>query len=270
MNSLFVGWRNNSELRRKGIAMNAALDLAGRIFGQLTVIERAGKNKTGQTLWRCQCICGKERYIPTSSLTTGNTRSCGCSTGRYVEEIPGTRYGRLTIIRRGPNKRDSRGIPRGATWVCQCDCGNTTTVSGRSLRDGNTTSCGCLRRERALERVTKPTGVAAGNRAISTMKANAANRGLSWELTELETLSLMRQPCHYCGAEPSNVGKSRSGSIQYSGIDRIDSDKGYVADNVVPCCFVCNNAKRTMSVDEFLAWIERVYLHSCSGKARER
>jgi len=31
-------------------------------------------------------------------------------------------------------------------WVCQCDCGATTTVSGKHLRTGNTKSCGCLRK----------------------------------------------------------------------------------------------------------------------------
>ncbi len=249
--------------------MGKAIDLSGKHFGQLTVIEKAGKNKQGHTLWLCRCVCGEERMISTASLNTGNSKSCGCSTGRYVEEVPGTRYGRLVVLRRGPNKVDVKGTKRGAAWVCQCDCGNIVTVSGHSLREGNTTSCGCLRLERAIERVSKPVGIAAKNRAIAVMKANATRRELPWELTEEETVTLMGKPCHYCGALPSNVSESRNGSIQYSGIDRLDSSKGYIASNVVSCCYVCNNAKRTMSVDEFLAWVSRVYVHSCSGKARE-
>ena len=44
-----------------------------------------------------------------------------------------------------------------------------------------------------------------------------------------------------------------------NGIDRVDSSKGYVEDNVVSCCKYCNTAKNTMSRDEFFKWIKRVY-----------
>lgn len=245
------------------------LDLVGHKFGRLTVI-KLDDNSVGRTKWVCQCECGKEKVVLGTSLTTGNTKSCGCSTGRFIEEIPGTRYGKLVVVRRGATIYSRNGASRGPSWICQCDCGNSVAVSGHSLREGNTMSCGCLRLERALEKISKPAGVAARNRAVATMKANAVRRELPWRLTEAEIETLMGQPCHYCGSVPSNVVKSRNESVCYSGIDRLDSSKGYTTDNVVPCCHVCNNAKRTMSVDEFLGWISRVYSYSCSGNTRER
>lgn len=36
------------------------------------------------------------------------------------------------------------------TWRCLCDCGREVVVAGNSLRTGNTKSCGCLHRERAV------------------------------------------------------------------------------------------------------------------------
>lgn len=39
-------------------------------------------------------------------------------------------------------------------------------------------------------------------------------------------------------------------------IYRIDSTKGYVLSNVRPCCKVCNRAKGTLSLKEFLNWIQ--------------
>jgi hypothetical protein len=33
------------------------------------------------------------------------------------------------------------------TWVCRCDCGNVSRLSGHDLRNGKSKSCGCLRRE---------------------------------------------------------------------------------------------------------------------------
>jgi hypothetical protein len=57
-------------------------------------------------------------------------------------DITGQRFGRLMAIRRDGN----RG--RDAAWLCQCDCGNTKTISVHNLRGGrNTKSCGCLQRE---------------------------------------------------------------------------------------------------------------------------
>ena len=58
-----------------------------------------------------------------------------------LNDLTGKRFGKLTVIRReGTNKR---GL---ATWLCQCDCGNTKTVCGRELVVGDTKSCGCSRR----------------------------------------------------------------------------------------------------------------------------
>ena len=46
----------------------------------------------------------------------------------------------------------------------------------------------------------------------------------------------------------------------------IDSSKGYTKDNVVSCCKDCNYSKRTMSQEDFLTWVERVYNHSIKDK----
>jgi hypothetical protein len=60
--------------------MGKFIDLTGMNFGKLTVIQYAGKNKWGQSLWICTCSCGnKEEIIKMSGcLKNGNTNSCGC------------------------------------------------------------------------------------------------------------------------------------------------------------------------------------------------
>lgn len=58
-------------------------DLIGLKFGKLTVIGkgeiyRSPKGSTA-SMWLCQCDCGSEPFLlRRDSLTTGNTRSCGC------------------------------------------------------------------------------------------------------------------------------------------------------------------------------------------------
>lgn len=51
----------------------------GDKFNKLTVIGFDGKDKHGFNSWACQCECGNIIHnIITSSLTSGNTKSCGC------------------------------------------------------------------------------------------------------------------------------------------------------------------------------------------------
>ncbi len=61
-------------------------------------------------------------------------------------DLTGKRFGRLVVEARA----GLTGRARHATWTCRCDCGGTTVAIGRHLRDGNTKSCGCIRREFAL------------------------------------------------------------------------------------------------------------------------
>ena len=49
------------------------LDLYGKQFGKLTVVDFAGNSK-----WACKCECGGEAVVYTANLTRGNTKSCGC------------------------------------------------------------------------------------------------------------------------------------------------------------------------------------------------
>jgi hypothetical protein len=117
-----------------------------------------------------------------------------------------------------------------------------------------------------------PEGHAARNHIIRRTRTNARERGYACELTTEQMLVLMAQPCHYCGAQPSNKSKNPyyHGAYVYSGIDRVDNDKGYLLDNVVPCCIHCNVAKRSRTRDEFLAWVEAVYLHAVASRAGVR
>jgi hypothetical protein len=56
-------------------------------------------------------------------------------------DLRGQTYGRLTVVGRGPN--DAGGNLR---WSCRCECGEVTAVRAANLTNGNTRSCGCLRR----------------------------------------------------------------------------------------------------------------------------
>jgi hypothetical protein len=52
------------------------------------------------------------------------------------------KFNRWTVIKRAEN--DKRGQ---AQWTCVCECGNTSIVAGKDLRQNKSRSCGCLQRE---------------------------------------------------------------------------------------------------------------------------
>lgn len=54
----------------------------------------------------------------------------------------GKRFGRLVV----QTKTDKRNNGR-IVWKCKCDCGNISYVSTTYLNNGDTRSCGCLKKE---------------------------------------------------------------------------------------------------------------------------
>ena len=55
------------------------IDMIGKKFGRLLVLNIAGRDKTGGSIkYNCVCDCGTEKVISGSSLRSGNTKSCGC------------------------------------------------------------------------------------------------------------------------------------------------------------------------------------------------
>ena len=56
----------------------SAANLVGMKFGRLSVICRFGSDRSRSAVWKCRCDCGKDVFVTTHNLKTGNTKSCGC------------------------------------------------------------------------------------------------------------------------------------------------------------------------------------------------
>ena len=54
-------------------------DLTGRRFGRLVCLEPTEeRDPEGKIIWRCRCDCGKQCLAPSTQLTKGYKKSCGC------------------------------------------------------------------------------------------------------------------------------------------------------------------------------------------------
>lgn len=78
------------------------IDLSGRRFGRLGVIEYLG-----QGLWSCLCDCGQTSTVRGSLLRKGATRSCGCLNLERVQAP--TRKERVKYLSLHDRIRNARG-----------------------------------------------------------------------------------------------------------------------------------------------------------------
>lgn len=81
-------------------------------------------------------------------------------------------------------------------------------------------------------------------------KKHSKKRKIEFNLTQEECAPYYNSNCFYCGDLFDGMG-----------IDRIDSDKGYVLGNIVPCCSKCNFMKHVLSIDDFIAHIKKILKH---------
>lgn len=240
-----------------------ALDLKGKKFGNLIVLHRA-PNKGRHVVWLCRCSCGKKKEIEAGRL--GRVKSCGCRSGwaeSLIQDLTGCTYGCWVVLSR---VEDGKKGP--ARWRCRCLCGVERVLVAGSLTSGNSKSCGCRTRTGIGSRPTQhvqrlPFGTAAQNAVLRRYKMSANYRSLVWALSDEEFLALTQERCEYCGVFPQQEqrGGTHSGKFIYNGVDRKNNVIGYTLENCVPCCRVCNHAKKNMSYEDFLAWLARAAEH---------
>ena len=184
----------------------------------------------------------------------------------------GQKYGDMTVLK-FLETRVTEGGSYKAMWLCECICGKQIAVSSGNLSSGNTTNCGCKRAERLQVYVDTilrlPKGEAAFNTVYAKYEFGAKKRGLIFDLSKEIFKLLCLGNCDYCGIAPSNTEADygrKNGKFIYNGIDRIDNAIGYVKENCVTCCKICNYMKRTMGREAFLKHIEAIYHKSIGDK----
>lgn len=125
------------------------------VFGYLTVVEMLyGYGKHGEAYCRCKCECGNEVIKSSYKIRhSANPAHCGCMAEHYKaiqddnirKDLTGRRFGRLVVDKMIYTRGDHTRVS------CTCDCGNRIERIATYLTSGNTTSCGCLHREKTSQ-----------------------------------------------------------------------------------------------------------------------
>ena len=117
--------------------------MRGTKWNRLTVPENAVPEKRNKSwYWPCICECGNTCIIKGEHLRNGRTKSCGCyqkeqASQSNIKDLTGQKFNKLTVL-------EKDNIRKNNYWICQCECGNTTSVRGIDLQRGQVKSCGCL------------------------------------------------------------------------------------------------------------------------------
>ncbi len=115
-----------------------AIDLTGLTFGALSVVGRAGAERSGEAKWICRCECGKSLVRRSSNLRREDApvQSCGCrnpAIGGRRDDITGLWFGRWLVL--------SRVSDRSGYWHCRCECGTEREVFGPAMKTGRSQGC---------------------------------------------------------------------------------------------------------------------------------
>jgi hypothetical protein len=179
---------------------------------------------------------------------------------RYSSIKVGDRFGRLLVIAQPPkDEYDSRSIKR-TLFLCRCDCGTERLFDAGNLKKPSK-SCGCIRREHAKQiGFARRTQAGFFNNYYGEYRRQARNRGIAFELSLVEFTALVKSDCRYCGAPPTLREKKTFTGLPapVNGVDRTDSNVGYIAGNTVPCCQMCNLMKNHHPLELFISHCRKV------------
>ena len=125
----------------------------GNSYGHWTAIEKSDeRDVTGAVMWLCKCRCGIERFVSSSSLSAGKSKSCGCigkvrlisenknNKHKRLQKLVGTKFNEFII-------EDLLEVKEGleSIFSCRCSCGEELILKQSQLKD-NRESCGHLLR----------------------------------------------------------------------------------------------------------------------------
>jgi hypothetical protein len=192
-------------------------DLTGQKFGRLTVIREGERTLYGHVKWFCECECGKTKTVFGTALLAGHTQSCGCLQLERVRQsnrvdLTDQTFGRLRVEKEaGMNKH------RKSLWQCRCECGNIKIIPFNSLRSGHSRSCGCLHREKLIERLSLDLSGQRFGRLVALERAGKKGGRCLWlcrcdctEMINVSTGDLRSGHTQSCGCFQSEIASQLS------------------------------------------------------------
>ena len=233
------------------------IDLTGQKFGKWLVLSRDSFSKSG---WHCKCDCKFEKIVHLANLKKALKNNAGCKNCQLsIYNLTGSTFGSWKVLHKDVNLKFKGKI----CWICECICGNKSSILTQSLLAGKTKNC------RKCADKNKSCGIKnkLNSRIIANIKQGAKRRGIEFNLGSdvkeyLYNLLFIKQNklCALSGLpiKVSDTNNGQSHGEATASLDRIDSSIGYIKGNVQWVHKVINQMKWDMNQNEFISFCEAV------------
>ena len=151
-----------------------------------------------------------------------------------------------------------RGKREGWYWKCACaDCGDIVYLSLHQIIFDHSKYCKKCAVKHRMDNVRLDPAVCSWNSYYANITKRSEVYGDVCDLSKEEVIEMASKPCYYCGALPIKC-KHHKHKLVRNGIDRIDSTRGYIRGNCVPCCSTCNRMKLDMTQSSWIEHMRRI------------
>lgn len=173
----------------------------------------------------------------------------------------GYKFGKLTVVSFDSHSKVTKGDSK-IYWNCICDCGNKTSVSNHYISTSKNPNCGC---DYAKARVEGYHHEVIPSWYWGRCVYNAKARKIPFNLDINEAYQRyldQESRCAYTGESIRFGNKSKSvGDVGNASLDRIDSSKGYIIENIQWVDKNINTMKMSMTEEDFIKTCSRVAAH---------
>jgi hypothetical protein len=217
----------------------------GDKFGSYTVISEPFSDGAYRKI-KCQCQCGHIKIAFCGNIKRLTfCRKCS-ATKIYRKYVVGNKKHCLTFVRYLDEKYHNGKL---AAEV-RCDCGNLVII--QACLFGKYKTCGCIRLREGVNNPCYKGCDYVSKTYFTLIKSNAIKKNTEFNIGIEFLNDLLIKQNHRCALTnlPIKIGSSKTETT--ASVDRIDSNKGYIVENVQWVHKDINRMKSDFDVDYFI------------------
>ena len=152
-----------------------------------------------------------------------------------MDDLTKQKFGKL-MVEKFHSIRKTKSNNKKYYWECICDCGNKTVVNRAHLKSGGIKSCGCLTNEKGKNARGFQGYEEISGKYFGSLKRNSTyrNRHFKFLVSIKDIWDLFLKQNRKCALTGLDIhfAKDSQDKDRTASLDRIDSKKNYIIDNV--------------------------------------